>query len=233
MNYGIRHSSLASRVELIPDYPSRVARLLMEDKIDVGLVPVVVLRHLPQHQIISDYCIGCDGTVASVCVFSEVPIEEVKEVLLDYQSRTSVALAKILLREYWKINPVLTETSSDFRSSIKGTTAAVLIGDRALEQQSHSKYVYDLGEAWKDHTGLPFVFAAWISNKQLPDDFVAAFNEANEWGLQNIDAVVAENPFPFFDLKKYYTENVSYRLDAAKRKALQLFLDKLAVQVPI
>lgn len=205
----------------------------MDGEIDVGLVPVVVLRHLPEHQIISDYCIGCDGTVASVCLFSEVPIEEVKEVLLDYQSRTSVALAKILLREYWKVDPVVTDTSGEFRSSIKGTTAAVLIGDRALEQQQHSKYVYDLGEAWKDFTGLPFVFAAWISNKKLPDDFVSAFNAANQWGLENIDEVVAENPFSAFDLKEYYTKNVSYRLDAEKRKALQLFLEKLADQVPI
>lgn len=220
-----------SLIELIPDYPAKVARLLMDGEIDVGLVPVVVLRHLPEHQIIADYCIGCNGTVASVCLFSEVPIEEVKEVLLDYQSRTSVALAKILLREYWKIDPVLSDTSGEFRSSIKGATAAVLIGDRALEQQRHSRYVYDLGEAWKDFTGLPFVFAAWISNKKLPDDFVAAFNAANQWGLENIDEVVAENPFAAFDLKAYYTKNVSYRLDAEKRKALQLFLDKLEVQV--
>jgi chorismate dehydratase len=222
-----------NRIDLVQDYPAQVARMLMAGTIDAGLVPVTVLQHLPEHHIITDYCIGCDGPVASVCLFSEVPIEAVKEVLLDYQSRTSVALAKILLRDHWKINPVLTDTSSDFRSSIKGTTAGVMIGDRALEQRKKSAFIYDLGEAWKNFAGLPFVFAAWISNKKLPVEFVTAFNNANQSGLNHIDEVVKDNPYPVFDLKEYYTKYISYRLDAEKRKALQLFLDKLAIQVPI
>jgi chorismate dehydratase len=221
------------RILLVQDYPAQVARLLGSGAVDMGLVPVTVLQHLPEHYIVTDYCIGCNGAVASVCLFSEVPIEQVKEVLLDYQSRTSVSLAKLLLREYWKINPVLIDTSSDFRSSIKGTTAGVVIGDRALEQRRHSPYIYDLGEAWKAHTGLPFVFAAWISNKKLPAEFVAEFNAANQSGLNHINEVVEENPNTVFDLKEYYTKYISYRLDAEKRKALQLFLDKLAIQVPL
>jgi chorismate dehydratase len=221
------------RIELVQDYPAQVARLLGAGAIDMGLVPVTVLQHLPEHYIVTDYCIGCNGPVASVCLFSEVPIGQVKEVLLDYQSRTSVSLAKILLRDHWKINPVLSDTSSDFRAAIRGTTAGVVIGDRALEQRINSTYIYDLGEAWKSHTGLPFVFAAWISNKKLPDEFVAAFNTANLSGLNHIDEVVKENPNSVFDLKEYYTKYIHYRLDAEKRKALQLFLDKLAIQVPL
>jgi chorismate dehydratase len=221
------------RIELVQDYPAQVARLLGAGAIDMGLVPVTVLQHLPEHYIVTDYCIGCNGPVASVCLFSEVPIGQVKEVLLDYQSRTSVSLAKILLRDHWKINPVLSDTSSDFRAAIRGTTAGVVIGDRALEQRKNSTYIYDLGEAWKSHTGLPFVFAAWISNKKLPDEFVAAFNTANLSGLNHIDEVVKENPNSVFDLKEYYTKYIHYRLDAEKRKALQLFLDKLAIQVPL
>jgi chorismate dehydratase len=231
--YGIRRSPVMDRMELVQDYPAQVARLLTAGEIDMGLVPVTVLQHLPQHHIYTDYCIGCKGPVASVCLFSEVPVEQIKEVLLDYQSRTSVSLAKILLREYWKINPILTDTNSDFRSSVRGTTAGVIIGDRALEQRQHSPFIYDLGEAWKNFTGLPFVFAAWISNKKLPPDFVNAFNTANQTGLNHITEVVAENPNAVFDLKEYYTKYIDYRLDAEKRKALQLFLDKLAIQVPL
>ncbi len=231
--YGIRHSSLIELMELVEEYPANVARLLAAGDIDLGLVPVTVLRHLPEHYIVTDYCIGCNGPVASVCLFSEVPIEQVKEVLLDYQSRTSVALAKILLREYWKISPVLTDTSSDFRSAIRGTTAAVVIGDRALEQRKNSPYIYDLGEAWKMHTGLPFVFAAWISNKRLDPAFVEKFNAANKEGLEKIDRVVTENPGEIFDLRKYYTQYISYRLDAEKKKALHLFLDKLAIKLAV
>lgn len=231
--YGIRSAKVIDRIELIEDYPSEVARLLMEGKVDLGLVPVTVLRHLPEYHIVTDYCIGCNGPVASVCLFSEVPIGQVKTVLLDYQSRTSVALAKILLREYWQISPELIDTNSDFRASIKGTTAGVVIGDRALAQRKISPFIYDLGEAWYDHTGLPFVFAAWVSNKKLPRDFINAFSEANKEGLTKIEEVVSENPNEIFDLKEYYTRYISYNLDAEKKKALQLFLQKFGVEVVV
>ena len=82
----------------------------------------------------------------------------------------------------------------DFREKIKGNTAGVIIGDRALEQRLISTYIYDLGEAWKLHTGLPFVFAAWIANKKLPGDFIDKFNEANAQGLAHLDDVIMENP---------------------------------------
>lgn len=224
---------MEEQIELIEDYPAEVARKLIDGEIDMGLVPVAALQHLPEHYLNTDYCIGCDGPVASVCLFSEVPLEQVQEVLLDYQSRTSVALAKILLREYWKINPVLTDTHSDFRASIKGTIAGVVIGDRALEQRKKSPFIYDLGEAWKDFTGLPFVFAAWISNKKLPAAFVTAFNTANRSGLQHIDEVVAENPSTIFDLHQYYTRYINYQLDVKKKEALRLFLKKLSIEVVV
>lgn len=225
--YGLQQSPLMDEIELVADYPANIAHLLLEGKIDVGLVPVAVIPHLKEYHINTDYCIGCDGPVASVCLFSEVPVEQIDTVLLDYQSRTSVALAKILLREHWKITPELVDTKTDYRANIKGTTAGVVIGDRALEQRNKSQYVYDLGEAWKEMTGLPFVFAAWVSNKQLPVDFITAFNAANEAGVNDIPRVVAATPYPLFDLHAYYTRFISYELDESKRKALTLFLAKL------
>jgi chorismate dehydratase len=226
--YGIQQSPVADRLLLIEDYPANVARMLMEGTIDVGLVPVAVIPHLKEHHIITDYCIGCAGAVASVGIFSEVPVEKIEKLLLDYQSRTSVALAKVLLKKYWKIEPELVDTSglagADYRASIKGATAGVVIGDRALEQRKVSTYMYDLGEAWIDFTGLPFVFAAWVSNKPLPPDFISEFNAANKGGLQHIETVVAENPYPVFDLHKYYTEHISYELTEEKRKGLEMFL---------
>lgn len=225
--YGIQRAPVADKILLIEDYPANVARMLIEGTIDVGLVPVAVVPQLKEHHIITDYCIGCTGPVASVAVFSEVPIEKVEKVLLDYQSRTSVALAKVLLRKFWKIEPELVDTRSDYRASIKGTTAGVVIGDRALEQRKVSPYIYDLGEAWIEMTGLHFVFAAWVSNKPLPDDFIAEFNAANKLGLQHIDDAVAENPYTVFDLHSYYTEHISYELTAGKRKGLDKFLSML------
>ena len=80
---------------------------MLEDEIDVGLVPVAIIPEMKEHYIISDYCIGCDGEVASVCFFSDVPLDKIENILLDYQSRTSVALLKVLLNNIWKINPVI------------------------------------------------------------------------------------------------------------------------------
>lgn len=222
-----RSPGLLERVQLVEAYPARVAAMLLNDEIDVGLVPVAILPRLKEAHIITDYCIGAEGEVASVALFSELPVAQVTRVLLDYQSRTSVNLARVLLKEYWQLQPLLEDAKEDFRNEIGGTTAGVVIGDRALEQRKKSAYTYDLAAAWKAHTGLPFVFAAWVANKALPEDFIDAFNLANGYGLKHLDEVVAENPYPVYDLAHYYTKNISYRLDDAKREGLSLFLSKL------
>ena len=225
--FGLKRSGLMDRIDLLEEYPSRIAAMLLNDEIDVGLVPVAIIPQLNEAHIVTDYCIGAVGEVASVAVFSEVPIEQVTKVLLDYQSRTSVNLARVLLKEYWQLSPVLEDAKEDFRADIKGTTAGIVIGDRALEQRKRSAYTYDLAAAWKAHTGLPFVFAAWVANKPLGEDFEDAFNRANAYGFSHLDEVIAENPYVVYDLQTYYTKNISYRLDDEKRKGLAQFLEKL------
>lgn len=227
--YGIKHHPVFQQIELIEDYPSHIAQLLIDGKIDLGLIPVAVIPRLEEYHILTDYCIGANGEVASVCIFSQVPMHEIERVFLDYQSKTSVNLAKILLNDYWKKNvEFIDATGEDFRDQIKDTTAGVIIGDRALKQRQTSKYIYDLGEAWKNYTGLPFVFAGWISNKKLPRDFVDAFNEANAMGLQHLDDVIKENISSYFNLKEYYTNYISYQLNDEKKKGLELFLKLLS-----
>lgn len=225
--YGFNNGEMEDKVDLVVAYPSKIAAMLVKDEIDVGLVPVTIIPELKEHFIISDYCIGCDGEVGSVCLFSEVPLEKIEKILLDYQSRTSVDLLKILVKQYWKINPDFIATDKDYTKDIKGTTAGLIIGDRALEQRKISTYFYDLGGEWKKFTGLPFVFAAWISNKKLDQSFIETFNKANRTGLKQIDKVVTENPYPLFDLKKYYTSYINYYLNKEARKGLQLFLSYL------
>jgi len=226
--HGIKRSGLMDRIELIEDYPSRIAAMLLNDEIDIGLVPIAILPQMKQSFIITDYCIGAEQEVASVALFSEVPMDQIETVLLDYQSRTSVNLAKILFKEYWKKEVVLQDAQEDFRANIRGNVAGIVIGDRALEQRSISAYMYDLASNWIAFTGLPFVFAAWIANKPLGEDFEDAFNRANAYGIKHIDEVVAEQNYTKYDLKKYYTENISYPLTENKRKGLALFLEKLS-----
>ena len=231
--YGLKLPPIADEIELIEDTPSRLAELLVNNAIDIGLVPVAVITQLKEYFISSDYCIGTETEVASVCLFSEVPLNEITKVYLDYQSLSSVALLKWLMKEYWNIDPGIIQTSDDdYRKKIGGTTAGLVIGDRAFEQRKISTFIYDLASEWRSITGLPFVFAAWISNRSLQGSFIQRFNEANAIGLSHIDEIVSAQNFDLFDLKKYYTLHLSYVLDERKRKGMELFLQVIRENFP-
>ena len=231
--YGLKLPPIADEIELIEDTPSRLAGLLVNNVIDIGLVPVAVIPQLKEYFISSDYCIGTETEVASVCLFSEVPLNEITKVYLDYQSLSSVALLKWLMKEYWNIDPGIIQTSDDdYRKKIGGTTAGLVIGDRAFEQRKISTFIYDLASEWRSITGLPFVFAAWISNRSLQGSFIQRFNEANAIGLSHIDEIVSAQNFDLFDLKKYYTLHLSYVLDERKRKGMELFLQVIRENFP-
>lgn len=211
-------------IELSVDYPSELARKLQQGAIDMALLPVAALPGIEGARVVGAYGIASDGNVVSVALFSQVPMEEIETVYLDYQSRTSVRLAQLLLERHWKKDVVLKPAPEHYIDYINGTSAGVIIGDRALKQLTNFAYVYDLAAAWKEHTGLDFVFAAWVANKELPADFVAAFNDANAEGLRHLPEVIAENDFPYYDLHTYYTENIKYKLDEAKIAGLNRFL---------
>ncbi|HEX6192207.1 MAG TPA: menaquinone biosynthesis protein [Chitinophagaceae bacterium] len=223
--YGLERPPIKDMIELVGAYPAKLAQMLADGEIDLGLIPVAAIPQLPNWHLVGDYCIGTEGEIASVCLFSEVPMHEIKKVYLDYQSRSSVALLRWLMKEYWGIHPEIVEAKDEhFREEIKGTTAGLVIGDRALEQRKISTFIYDLGSEWRAITGLPFVFAAWISREKLPDQFIELFNRANAVGLDHIDEIVATHPFELYDLKKYYTLHLSYHLDERKRQAMDRFL---------
>ncbi len=226
--YGIQNSPIIEEILLIEEYPARIAEKLLKDEIDIGLVPVALIPEMKEFHICTNYCIGSNGAVASVCLFSEVPLDEIKTVMLDYQSRTSVLLAEILFEKHWKQKPVFVQAGPDFINEIGGTNAAVVIGDRALRQRAVSAFTFDLGEAWKEMTGLPFVFAAWISNKKLENSWIERFNEANAFGVQHISTVLGKITDHFFDFERYYTKHLNYVLDENKLKGLNLFLRLLA-----
>ncbi|HEY2721806.1 MAG TPA: menaquinone biosynthesis protein [Chitinophagaceae bacterium] len=228
--YGLKLSPISEEIELVEDTPARLAELLQKQEIDVGLIPVAVIPQLPAYFIAGDYCIGTETEVASVCLFSEVPLSEIRRVYLDYQSRSSVALLKWLMKEYWDIHPEIVQADDDnYRKKINGTTAGLVIGDRAFEQRRTSTFIYDLASEWRSITGLPFVFAAWISNKELPATFIDRFNKANAVGLDHIDEIVETQQFDLFDLKKYYTLHLSYKLDERKKKGMELFLQYISL----
>lgn len=222
--YGLKQSSLINSIDLVEDYPAKIASMLMNNEIDIGLVPVAVLPKLNNYYLVSNYCIGANNAVASVSLFSHQPMDKIMTVLLDYQSRTSVMLTKILFKLYWKKEVQFIDATENYIDTINSSTAGVIIGDRALQLNNKFPYIYDLALAWKSFTGLPFVFATWVANKQIDSNFITQFDDANKFGLENLDAVLKEQQINFYDLKTYYTQNISYDFNDEKKEALALFL---------
>ncbi|WP_312741413.1 menaquinone biosynthetic enzyme MqnA/MqnD family protein [Sphingobacterium multivorum] len=216
---GIRKSKVMEQIDLSVDYPSACAQKVIDDQADIGIIPTAALLSLPEYYINTDFCIGTEGAVDSVFIFANKPIEEVKTLRLDKQSRTSNGLARVLIKNYWKKDvELVTDESIE-------PDAYVLIGDRTFGKKNAIPYVYDLGEEWFNFTGLPFAFALWVSNKKLPDSFVEEFNEALAYGVEHATDVIAGLPeFEDFDYTKYLTEHLNFHLTAKKREAVQLYL---------
>ena len=229
--WGLQKSGIMDQIELTIDYPSNIAKGLQVGKLDMGLVPVAVIPLLKEYYFVGDYGIACDGEVASVALFSDVPVHAIERVFLDYQSRTSVALLRILLKQYWNVEPELIDANDDFEGQIQGSAAGLVIGDRALELRNKKPFVYDLGAAWKAMTGLPFVFAAWVSVRPLSAKFISEFSKACALGLEQIEYVEKENPFASYNLHDYYTRNIYYELDEKKKMGMQKFLELLPAQM--
>ena len=228
--HGIKFSNISDFIDLQLDYPSVCAQKLINNEVDIALVPVVVLKDNPQFNIISDYCIGSNGKVDTVCLYSDVPLKEIKEIYLDYQSRTSIELLKVLCKEHWNISPKFFNSPEGFENKIERETAALIIGDRAFSANGKYKFVYDLSESWKEMTGLSFVFACWISNKNIEENFTTEFNKSLKMGVENVEEALKKESdnYPHCKNPKEYLNNkISYLLDENKRKGMELFLDKI------
>ena len=225
--YGFEKTGFSSLAEISIDIPSVCAEKLMTGKVDIGLVPVAILPQLKKFTIISDYCIGSNGPVDSVLLVSDVPLDEIESIVLDYQSRTSVELTKILSRKLWNIAPTFIQSQPDYEKQLGGKQAGVIIGDRALLYRHRFKYSYDLSEEWKKLTGLPFVFATWTSTIDLEESFLSEFNRSISEGMKLIELISqkeASSDFTKEQIKNYLTHSIDYSFDDKKREAMELFL---------
>jgi len=229
--YGLQHSDILQNIDIAFDYPSECARKLQQNESDIGIIPVAALLSLPKYEIISKYCIGAVGAVRTVALFSNSPLEKIERIYLDYQSRTSVNLAKILSKNYWKITPEwMPFTPSQDANGLEPHEGLVIIGDRVFNSEKHYKYCYDLAEEWFKFTGLPFVFAVWASVKTLDNDFIDSFNSALGLGLQNIPLSVDNFNLKYIGKSEaidYLNKNISYNLDDRKKKAIEMFLNQV------
>lgn len=211
------------------DVPAQCAALLHERRIDVGLIPAIeYLRG--DYRIVPDVAIGSDGPVASVVVFSRVPVEQIKTLALDLSSRTSVALTRILCRSKWNISPKLTPGEPDIRAMLARADAALVIGDPALAFDAAAAGVgtIDLGSEWQALTGLPFVYAMWSGRPgALAAEHVAELQAARARGEAAI-AAIAERAAGGVrsradEIRRYLSDNLRYPLGEREIAGLRRF----------
>jgi chorismate dehydratase len=184
---------LAPAAELVLDYPSRLADGLAQGRLDVALIPIIEYFRGDGYTIIPDVSIATRGPVLSVTLFSRVPWPAIRRVALDEGSRTSAALAQILLRQRWQTSPEVRPLPLDGAAENVDADAVLLIGDRAMHACLPGfAHAFDLGQEWHDWTGLPFVYAAWAVRPGV-DLGVAgdALAEAKRRGLAHIGPIAA------------------------------------------
>ena len=226
-DYGILTHADPGKFILELDVPSVCARKLQEGVVDIALVPAGAIPDFTNPVILPGYCIGAVQKVKTVLLLSHEPLEKIKRIHLDFDSRTSVQLVKVLAQHYWKIEPEWINLRAGEAEKISGNEAIVAIGDKTFELVKRFPYVYDLAEEWIRCTSLPFVFAVWMTNNPLPEELIKNLDEALYFGITHISEAIhyfnAKLPAGV-DCFAYLKENISYHFDEDKKAGLQLFL---------
>jgi chorismate dehydratase len=229
--YGSNHG----KVELLLDNaPARSAEMLMHDRVDAALVPVIASQFIPDVRLIPNVCVGAKEKVLSVCLVTNGrDLADVKTVSLDASSQTSVVLTKILFREFLGSEPEWRNAEPDIDAMLAESEAALLIGDPALALSEPSASaggrdvkVFDLAELWHEHTALGFVFAMWMTRRDGCDiNFAAARDE----GLGHVDEITAnyltEISIGRKNLLRYLSETISYSIDDSMQKGMELYFE--------
>lgn len=225
--YGLLQSKkLASLAEFSYGYPAQVAQKLCHDEVDASIISIEAIPSIPQATIFSDFCISATHKVDSVLLCSPCPLSSIETITLDYQSRTSNTLVQILAACAWQIYPTYQMGREGYELAHDGS-AKVIIGDRALVNAARYPYVYDLAHEWYTAFGLPFVFACWVANKPLSDEFISVFNEACQYGISHIDDAIESTQKEFqFDIRNYLYQSVEFQLNDAKRASMDLYFEK-------
>jgi chorismate dehydratase len=225
---------LEPQVRLLFDLPSRLADSLAAGRMDVALIPSVEYFRTAGYSIVSDACVAAQGPVLSVKLHFRVPPAEVRRLALDEGSRTSAALAQILLAEMCGVRPKWELLPIGCGVESSDADAVLLIGDRAIAGRGQGagstefQEIWDLGERWSFWTGLPFVFAMWVARPNVNAEGAAAIlTAARDRGLNRL-ADIAETEAEMLGIDRelatrYLCENLHFTLGRAERSGLRRF----------
>jgi chorismate dehydratase len=228
--YGIQSSENAGDFSLSLDVPSLCAEKLGKGEVDIALVPAGAIAEMKDASIIPGYCIGAVRQVRTVLLLCRKPLEEIRTIHLDFDSKTSVRLVRVLAGNFWKISPDWVNLERGMAENPGSIDSLVAIGDKTFDLVNNFPYVYDLAEEWIRYTELPFVFAVWMARKAVPAEVIARLNAALEFGITHRQDAIAhfQSKIPAgIDALEYLTKNISFELDEQKQKGLNLFLSYL------
>lgn len=223
------HGKQVAQVRVAP--PSMLADWLMRREVDVALVSSVEWFRRPDTRFVPGLAIASEGAVLSVRLFSKVPIAAVRSVALDTSSLTSSALTQILLARVYGLHPQYRAHPPDLEAMLQSCDAGLLIGDKGMTAQLSEGVVLDLGQAWYDWTGLPFVWAMWLANAEAPLEALSeVLHTAYEWGAQNIERLInmeaKRTGIPHALVARYLTQVMVYRIDERFLQGLMRFREE-------
>jgi chorismate dehydratase len=217
------------------DLPAVCATLLHRGDVDLGLIPSIEYLQSTEYRFVPGVGIGSRGPIASVALYTRVPIGEIRQIALDTSSRTSVTLIRVLCHHHFRIAPEFVPHGPDLAEMTRKHGAGLLIGDPAFDANHEALGLekIDLGEQWTAMTGLPFIYAAWTGRSGVvePED-VRALQDAQGEGVRSREAIAAEygrgDAARTARAAMYLRDNVKYGLGADEVAGLQLFLDYAA-----
>jgi chorismate dehydratase len=217
-------------VRLLTDTaPARCAELLARGEVEAALVPVIEYQRIPEIAVIPGVCVGSRSRVRSVVIATRgAELKEVRSCALDTSSRTSVALIRIIFREFMGFEPEWRLSAPDLDAMLEEADAALMIGDPAMVFPREKLRVYDLASLWREHTGLGFVFAMWMARMDAAESISKVdFAGARDEGLAHVEEIINRDAsalgLPDAELRAYLLENISFSLDEEMRAGLDLF----------
>lgn len=218
-------------VDLHLEVPSRLLDGLRDGRFDVALLPAIDYQRMPGLRLLTAGGICCDGPTLTVRIFSPVPLDQIRVLACDTDSHTSVALARIVLAERYGLRPEFMDLPAAGAASAPtgDGVARLLIGDKVIaDEPADLPHQLDLGEAWKDWTGLPFTFAAWMARGGVDlGDLPERLARAKRAGLAAVDRIVARHArprgWPADVAKRYLTEYLQFDITPRHLEAMRLF----------